>query len=306
MKQRKVSVKQRGSIAFWAWSVSIVLHVIVLSIFGVVRFSRFKPELTKGGVPTAKVSRITELLRTSTVIPKPKVIKPVTRQFAEKTNALSSAEELLSLSGPVPEGSVNLQDSSASKDFFSLAGESVLPDKTEFFGSWTNRRKICYVVDCSGSMKGIFGRVRRRLRQSIEALEQDQFFNIIFFGNNRLYEFSKGRLVRATGKSKSRAYDFIDSVSPAGKTNAMAALQRALQNSNSSNHSPSIVYFLTDGFELTAGDTRSFSYETANLLKKYVPRTIVNTIGFWPQENDRKMLEKIARQSGGECVLITE
>jgi len=305
MKQRKVSVKQRGSIAFWAWSVSIVLHVIVLSIFGVVRFSRFKPELTKGGVPTAKVSRITELLRTSTVIPKPKVIKPVTRQFAEKTNALSSAEELLSLPGPVPEGSANLQNSPASKDF-SLPSDSVLSDKTEFFGSWTSRRKICYVVDCSGSMKGIFGRVRRRLRQSIEALEQDQFFNIIFFGNNRLYEFSEHRLVRATGKSKSRAYDFIDSVSPAGKTNAMAALQRVLQNSNSSDHSPSIIYFLTDGFELTAGDTRSFSRKTAQLLKDYAPMTNVNTIGFWPQENDRKILEIIASQSGGECVLITE
>ena len=152
----------------------------------------------------------------------------------------------------------------------------------------------------------MFGQVRKRLKKSIASLQPDQYFCIIFFGNNRLFEFSNGRLLRATQKAKNSAYDFIDLVQAAGQTNALAALKKAVQIRNGSGAGPSVIYFLTDGFELTTEGTQKFSQKVADLLKRFAPTTRINTIGFWPQSDDREMLELIARQSGGEFVLITD
>jgi len=205
-------------------------------------------------------------------------------------------------------GLLNLGDLSklsGSQSSFS-ADSVILPERIEFFGSWTNQRKVCYLVDCSGSMQGIFGRVRKKLAESIKNLQPDQYFYIIFFSGDKLLEFGDGRLLRATQKSKSAAYDFIESVRPAGRTNALAAMEKAVQIRDSSGGGPSIIYFLTDGFELTSEDTRRFSGEIADLLRRFAPTTKINTIGFWPASDDQKMLETIARQSGGEFVLITD
>ena len=157
--------------------------------------------------------------------------------------------------------------SSTSTSGFSLNG-GILPRGVEFFGSWTDRRKVCYLVDCSGSMQGIFGRVRKKLKESIANLQPDQYFYIIFFSSN-LSESGEGHLLRATEPAKSAAYDFIDSIRPAGQTNALAALERAVQIRDSSNISPSVVYFLTDGFELTTEDAQRLPQKTANLLRRF-------------------------------------
>ncbi len=155
-------------------------------------------------------------------------------------------------------------------------------------------------------MQGVFGRVRRKLKESIGNLQQDQYFYIIFFGGGKLFEFGNGRLLRATQKAKLAAYEFIDLIGPAGQTNALAALERAVQIRDSRARSPSVVYFLTDGFELTTEDKQRFSQKIANLLKRFAPTTRINTIGFWPQSSDRQLLKVIARQSGGEFVFIED
>ena len=83
-------------------------------------------------------------------------------------------------------------------------------------------------------------------------------------------------------------------------------MKRATRIRDDSGFSPSIIYFLTDGFELTTEDVQQFSQKIANLWKRFAPMTRINTIGFWPQSDDRKMLETIAKQSGGEFVLVTD
>jgi hypothetical protein len=155
-------------------------------------------------------------------------------------------------------------------------------------------------------MRGIFVQVRKKLKESIGKLQPDQYFYIIFFGGGRLFEFGNDKLLRATSKTKSAACDFIDSVRPAGQTNALVALERAVQIRDGSGSAASLVYFLTDGFELTIEDEQRFSQKIANLLARFAPRTRINTIGFWPQKGDRKMLEAVAKQSGGEFVLVTD
>ena len=290
--------------SFWAWMVSIAVHLIVLTAFGLVKFSQSQTGGKHRPTPMAKVGRIKKLIQANPVIPKPKIKKSVKGQFARKTSGLLLASQIFDTAKPNSQNWVDLAKPAASQTASSLAGSRILPHKIEFFGSFAEQRKVCYVVDCSGSMQGIFGQVRKKLKESIAGLQPDQYFYIIFFGGDKLFEFGDGRLLRATQKTKSAAYDFIDLVQPAGQTNALAALERAVQIRDRRGVNPSIVYFLTDGFELTTEDAQRFSQRTANLQKRFAPTTRINTIGFWPQSDDRKLLEVIARQSGGEFVFV--
>jgi hypothetical protein len=294
---------------------SIVVHLIVLTVFGFVQFSPCRRQagsriqLRDGPIPTAKVNRIKRLIEATPIIPKPKITKPAWGEFAGRVNAAAprlATERIFEAAKPGGRFLGDLAKSSDRQSIYFLPGSNVLRPKIEFFGSYTDRRKVCFLVDCSGSMRGVFGLVQRRLKESIGALQGDQYFYIIFFGGDKLFESGGGRLLRAGEKSKSAAYSFIDSIRPAGRTNALAALERAVQIRDGRGFSPSIIYFLTDGFELTTEDTQVFSQKAANLLKRFAPTTRINTIGFWPQSDDRKMLEVIARQSGGECVLISD
>jgi len=302
-KQRMVWAGRNASVTFWAWTASIVLHLVVLLILVLFKFSPGKAQAANRPVPMARVSWIKELMRTA-VVAKPKIERPVRNKLRESPASKKIMSQILDVPKSSGRDLADFAKRSAWQDVSSVSSSSTLPKTVEFFGSWTEKRKICYLVDCSGSMKGVFGQVQKRLKQSIASLQPDQYFCIIFFGNNRLFEFGDGRLIRATDDAKSAAYDFIDLARPAGQTNALAALERAVQIRDSAGANPSVVYFLTDGFELTAEDANRFNRRVANLLKWSAPATRINTIGFWPQSDDREMLEAIARESGGEFIVI--
>lgn len=301
-----VSRQRGGGITFWAWMVSIFVHLVVLAAFGVLRFSQVKTEGEQFPRPTAKVSRITKLTQAALKTVKPKVKKPLPAINRGRFAKGLATEQLLGAAKFGSQDTTNF-DLAGPSD---LAGGFSLPSGTdfsrgiEFFGSRVDQRKVCYLVDCSGSMQGIFGKVRENLKKSVDALQGDQYFYIIFFGGDNLYESGGGRLIRATAKSKSEARDFIDTIRPAGKTNALAAFERALQIRDGSGAGPSVVYFLTDGFELTSEETQSLPEKAADMLNRFAPTTKINTIGFWPQSDDREMLQIIARQSGGKCVIF--
>ena len=303
----RVKVRWSGSVTFWAWAVSIAVHLIVLTTFGIVKFSQSNaPNQDKQQpIPMAKVSQIKKLMQTAPVIPKPKIARPARDQMAGSTSGLLPANQVFSTAKPYSQNPVNLAKASVSQ-VVSPSGIANLSPKVEFFGSWTEERKICYLVDCSGSMQGTFGRVCKKLVESVKSLQPDQYFYIIFFGGDKLFELGSGRLLRATEENKSAACNFIESVQPAGQTNAIAAMERVVQIRDGRGAGPSIVYFLTDGFELTTEDSQKFAQKVTLLLKQCAPRTRINTIGFWPQDNDRKMLETIAQQTGGEFVVVAD
>jgi len=298
-----VSGGRRGSVTFWAWMASIAAHLIMLTVLGVIEFSGSVALSRQQPIPTAKVSRVERLIRAAPVIPKPKVKKASIERFAKSTVRLVSMSRIFDDARPGSQSPGNFAKPSAPTNTVYATAVN-LPYRVKFFGSSASQRKVCYLVDCSGSMQGIFGRVRGELKASIGDLQPDQYFYIIFFGGDRLFEFGVGRLIRASQKNKSAAYNFIDSIRPAGRTNALPAFERALQVRDRQGASPSIVYFLTDGFELTAEDEQKFPERIVNLQRRFAPGTKINTIGFWPESGDRKMLEVIARRSGGDFVFV--
>ena len=292
-----------GSVKFQALLISVMVHLIVLSVFLVVRFSK-AGDFSKRAIPMAQVTAVKKLTQAQTVISKPKIKRPLEDISTKRISKPVLENPDFETAKPK---SIELQEltKSSTAERVSLAEDSGVHHSVEFFGASTDSRKICYLVDSSGSMKGIFSRVQKELKDSIGTLLADQYFCIIFFGDERLSEFGGGKLIRATEDAKSGAYDFIDSTQPFGQTNAMAALERALQIRDGGGAGPSVIYFLTDGFELST-DIREFSQKTSVLLKRFAPRTKINTIGFWPAESDRRMLEIVAQKSGGQAVFIAD
>jgi hypothetical protein len=304
--QQGLLTRRSGSVTFWSFVASIVAHLVVLTTFGFIKFSQSEVQAGQIAVPTAKVSQVKKLIQSVPVIPKPKVKEPVKNRFIGRTDGFLPVNQIFDIPKPTLQDCPNPVKASVSAGALSLPDSHGLPKGIEFFGSSTGQRKVCYVVDCSGSMQGIFGLVQKKLRDSIGNLQPDQYFYIIFFGGDRLFESGGGYLVRATEEAKSAAIEFVDSIQPAGQTNALAAMERAVQIRDSRGVSPSVIYFLTDGFELTDEDEQRFSQQAANLLARFAPKTKINTIGFWPQSDDREMLKTISRQSGGEFIFVSD
>lgn len=280
------------------------MHFVLLAAFFFVKFSQSKALAGPNAVPRASLSLVKKLTRTPLVIPKPKVKKPDGDGAGKTAAKVSPANQIFASPKPASNQLPDLINSAA----------SALPDNqpaafsggTEFFGCYTEKRNICYLVDCSGSMRPIFTKVKEKLTESVKNLEADNYFSIIFFGDDRVLEFKAGELVRATDGAKKDACEFIDRVRSAGQTNATAAFERAVKIRSQGGSAADVIYFLTDGFELTDENQQRFTYTIANLIKTFAPAAKINTIGFWPQGHDRIMLKSIARQSSGECVFVDE
>ena len=297
------------SVKFWAWTVSIAVHLAMLAVFGFVKISQANARPSQDLVPTANISHVNKLLQADFVIPKPKVITE-SRVIASSKGKIPTdntravpAQQIFEISKPAADSSL-IFDKPSQPGALTSQTIQITQNKTEFFGAATDQRKICYVVDSSGSMQGIFSQVKKELKDSIVALEPDQYFSIIFFGSNKLFQFGQSRPLRATSETKAAAVDFIDSIRPTGQTNALDAIEKALQIRDSGGTAPAVIYFLTDGFELTPKDVRRLPTLIANLRRQFAPNTKINTICFWPQDNDRGILEVIARESSGQAVFI--
>ena len=292
MSKQFISARARAVI------VSVGVHVVLFAVLGAVEFSRPSGDRVSGGVTSAQISRV---LSEPSVISKPKV---VSRSVAG--GDLSRISDIQFESFTVEEISLtalNGFDDSQSQAF--IIPESVSDGcVTEFFGSSTQSRRIVYVVDVSGSMHGMLSDVRIRLRSSIDSLKADNFFYIIFFGGDRILESGNGKLIRATSNAKRNAFTLIDSIKAGGSTNADQAILRALQVVNRAGERDGQIYFLSDGFDFQQGQSDKFCNSVENLRKSLAPSVRISTIGFWMDDDDREILARMAKQSGGEFAHI--
>lgn len=298
--------RQNRNVKFWAITASIAVHLIVLTAFAAVKFSPSQAIASQRPAATAKVTQMQKLIAPETIIPKPKIKLPDKRTTTKRGEEILPADKIFDLPAPALKNSSDSATLPVSTADISPLPASAMAQVTEFFGSRTTCRKVCYLVDCSGSMRGMFKKVQENLKISVQSLQPDQYFSIIFFGGDKFFEYRGGQLIRASEKNKTQAYDFIASVHPAGQTNALEALERALLVKDSLGNRPSVIYFLTDGFELGGENQDRLSYKISNLLKPVAFITKVNTIGFWTIKEDAKLLKMIAQTSGGEFVNITE
>ena len=301
-----------AGLTWWAVVLSLVAHSLLLGTFVFIKVSTAEKNVSITSTPNAKISQVRKPVESPLIMPKPKVTsKPRTTPLMAANTA--SASDKILLARPSPQRSYESSriltklarmSGPADSDPVRIVSSSPLaPARVEFFGSASNERKVCFVVDCSGSMQGLFAQVVQKLKTSVCDLQPDQYFYIIFFGDGNLIENGSGRFVRASSASKIKACNLINSIQPAGRTNAMVALKRAMIIQGTQANA-GVIYFLTDGFELAPDDIRSFANNVAGMRKQLAPETKINTIGFWTQPKDCQTLKEMAMESGGDFVQV--
>jgi len=293
-KGRRVSIR--------AWGVSLCVHAVVLSVFAAVKFSQPSSDVVQSAAIVG-VSQVKAMEKLPTVRPKPKVVS-AGRGIGKASELVQPTVQRRLFEPPRADFQKPIE-----ADCGLVERAEYAPARMEFFGSVGTGRRVCYVVDCSGSMRGLWQRVREELYESIGRLQQDQYFCVIVFTGDSVLESGDGRLARATEQNKKQSYGFIDTLVPAGSTDALAALERAVKIRDEGGIGASVIYFLTDGFDLSPGEypeCRSFAHTVATMLRSFAPKTQINTIGFWPGEQDAKELGMIAKQSGGQFLAVTD
>lgn len=292
----------QGAVRYWVLLISVVLHAMALAVFTGIRLSDKSPGHPRKP-PSVSMQMIETVLQKPTPIPAPKV-KP--------TATIESERKQVPENKPLPKPLVLEDKALASQDrqpvkmdepLVTLPVSAAVADEVEFFGQKSIARYICYVVDCSGSMYGQMYRVKDKLKESIMALSPHQSFCVIFFMDGRQVLMSgSGHLEPATVRTRSQAYELIDKIKPQGSTDAVHGLECALRLRDVDNHGPDVIYFLTDGFDVDNSDSRLFVDKITGLRNSLAPSTVLHTIGFWPQERDRRMLKTLARLTGGSYV----
>ena len=285
--------------ALLPWAISLVFHVMIFLLMflvvWVVRVTGMDEPL-----PLSE-ARLTEYLD-DTIAPGlqnpdlqlPDEIVPFNRE--------STAEQKLDLLSEVT--AVNKSDISiigigagaASGDLtkygLTTAG---LGEGPSFFGlgrGALHARKICYVVDRSGSMVDELDYVKEEVMRSINRLHRVQQFHVIFFSGGPPIEAPPKRFVHAIKEYKKQAFEFLSMIEAGGSTEPSKAMSRAIRLG------ADLIYFLTDG---------EFAPTLVEQLKKWNKdqKVRIYTIAFL-RRNGEDLLRQIARQNGGEFRFISE
>lgn len=180
---------------------------------------------------------------------------------------------------------------------FDMGGET----RTGVFGVYGEGSRFIYVFDRSGSMSGYGGRplaaAKSELVASLGDLSRQNQFQIVFY-NEDPSAFQpygeKPKLQWGDEASKDLAKSFVKSISAAGGTRHMGALNLAL------GLNPDVIFFLTD-----ADEPAMSSGELAR-IRRANRGTAIHAIefGFGKQSNSNNFLVRLAKQNGGEHVYV--
>jgi hypothetical protein len=167
------------------------------------------------------------------------------------------------------------------------------PASTEFFGIGGYGQTFVYVVDASGSMndEGKFDRARYELMHSIEQLDSDQRYFVIFY-NHAAYPMGADEPVFASEEEVAKTANWVMSTSANGGTNPLPALLHALSMR------PDAIYFLSDGqfHPMAIPVLRAQNRPTKRVKARQIP---IHTIAFVDHATVG-LMRTIARDSNGE------
>jgi hypothetical protein len=293
----------QGRYKLWAAVASVVFHIAVLSFLATAKLYPDSAQAATGQPDDARIAKIKSITQGNSEVAKPNVRYIYNSRFIPAQQHLLTEDKVTVPKICISDTELVFTSSSSYADL-AWSQQDTSPQEVQFFSNRTRSRRLCYLVDCSGSMKGLFEQVKDELAWSIMSLQPDHYFGIVFFGDDRVMQFSAGELVRASQENKTKALAFIKSVEPAGQTNALAGFDSAVKMIDDNGAGPEVIMFLTDGSELSKNDAYQFRQNIIELRHRYLSGCMVNTVGFWPSESDRRLLESIADISGGQFVCV--
>lgn len=172
-----------------------------------------------------------------------------------------------------------------------------------FFGLEATGNVFCFVVDCSGSMRGEpFVTAKRELLRSISQLKPNQRFFVVFF-SQKLFPMqldgpempdSHSTAVYATPENLSKLQLWMETVPIGAGGPPNEALKLAIELESDS------IFLLTDG--VTRSDVASYLQRTnrqEDELDGPQIRCPIHTIGFYSREGEA-LLQRIASENRGQ------
>ena len=167
------------------------------------------------------------------------------------------------------------------------------PGEVSFFNARDTGTRIVFVIDTSSSMYGPILVAKSELSASIQSLQSNQQFQVVFYDSTartlNIRGTKEGDLYWASGYVKTLALQEIAGVTARGGTDHKAALVKALSMN------PEIVFLLTDAETIL--QPRQMN-EILRLNKNGV-RIHCIEFGKGPDLSDDSFLKKLARESGG-------
>lgn len=174
------------------------------------------------------------------------------------------------------------------------------------WGRTVRANRVVFVIDFSGSIIIAIDDLKRELKRSIGSLRSDQSFNVVIFysvdGRFKTEAFAPA-LKPATRQMRQRFFSWIDAKSPAGGTDPLPAMQRALRME------PDAVFFLSDGeFEdQVANKITAANRGQTQICCLVFDDVLLDDLG--PATNklteNARRLERIAKASGGWMAIVT-
>ena len=290
-----------------AWAISMLVHLVLLLVLGLITLAA--PSVAdyaiivaseEGEEPLEQMAEIDlseDLENMENLSPSLDAPSISESEMSELTLATNVAD--VSDIGPqaVEHDSVSQINAIFSED--GTAMES-LSDKVgkmtaSFFGSKAKGRRFVFVVDNSNSMqRGRFHTAVNELIRTVEQMEADQYFYVIFFSDTAYPLFwpsPVSQLVPATRKNKERLQQWLYTVELCLHTRGSDAMQLALSLR------PDAIYVLGDG---------AFTDNTTNqLTAAHNRRTPIFTLGMQVPERGKSQLTQIAKANNGTYRLVT-
>ena len=289
---------REGKVCCWALIFSVAAHSVALAVFAGVKLSG-RPDADAPAKPVISMQMIERAVVEPAPKPKPR-IEPIAKDVVQPE---SKHPPLVSEPEPAkPVIADTLPEVPVSEPI--IPAKSPL-DEVEFFGQKSAINRVCYVVDCSGSMYGLMYQVKDQLKKSILNLNSRQSFCVVFFmEGEKIVASGNGELTLATAGAKSTALELIESIRPSGLANPENALEAAMRLKDASGQKAEAIYFLTDGFDLKAASSRAFVKKVDRLRSRYAPGTLLHIIGFSVQPLERQMLRQLAHDTGGAFIEV--
>ena len=287
------------------WGVSVGLHAGVAAVLALVLFRPAPREVTGVGPVAYSADSLPRRLT-----PRPMRTKVLT---GESSAARGKPPELTGSSPEWEAGAAGEVEAGAEgeetlwREFERESGPPVdlLSEETpaernaSFFGAKSRAEDVAYVIDCSASLKGSFGEIRREMLRSIGALGEGQRFHIILFADGRTLEGPRRRLTEPTRGAKGAAAKFLSRVRPSGRTEPVVALSRAFSVLRAGGEESRLICLLTDGaFPDSARVLRT--------IRRLNPRggVRINTYLYGRSGSGAGTLRRMARESGGRFTRV--
>jgi len=171
--------------------------------------------------------------------------------------------------------------------------------KSNFYGNGGRAKRVCYILDHSGSMLDNFDFLREEAKSSIGKLAPIQFFNVVMVSENESVVLSKGQLVRATPDNVREFATKIAEYRAQGQNDdLLPPFQSAFEEAF--RMKPELIYFLTDGH---------FDPKLAEVVNRLNAdkKVKINTLAFVNKEPSYEaQLQKMAADNGGKYKFVAE